>query len=72
MRLYLLKKLQEMENARNEANKAPAYVPLRDYHDAVMDDIREELALMDDNGTVEFHPSLNTSLLHLNPEGAVE
>jgi len=72
LRLYLLKKLQEMEAARSAAGKAPSYVSLRDYHDAVMDDMREELALMGDHGTIEYHQGLNTSLLHLSPENCVE
>ena len=70
--LYLIKKLQEMESARVAAGKMPAHVPLRDYHDAVIDDIREMLATLGDRGTVEFHPTLNSMSLHLTPEGALE
>lgn len=72
LKLYLLKKLREMEAAREAAHKAPTTVLLKDYHDSIMEDMREEIANLNDDGIIEMGPTLNGLYLHLNPENAIE
>ena len=69
---YLLRKLRDMEAARQRAGKVPTHVTLPEYHDSIMDDMREAIAALNDHGIVEMGPTLNSMYLHINPENVEE
>ena len=64
---YLLKKLRDMEEARQRANRVPNVILASAIRYSVMEDMAEAM-----EGIVETGKTLNDQYFRLNPENATE
>lgn len=69
---YLLKKLRDMEEARQRANRVPNVILASALRYSVMEDMAEAMEELVAQGIVETGKTLNDQYLRLNPENATE
>ena len=69
---YLLKKLREMEEARQRANRVPNVILASALRYSVMEDMAEAMEELVAQGIVENGNTLNDQYFRLNPENALE
>lgn len=69
---YLLKKLRDMEEARQRANRAPNVILASALRYSVMEDMAEAMEELVTQGIVEQGRTLNDQYFRLNPENATE
>lgn len=69
---YLLKKLRDMEEARQKAGRAPNVILTSAFRYSVMEDLSEAMDELVAQGLVESGRTLNEHYFKLNPENATE
>ena len=69
---YLLKKLRDMEEARQKAGRAPNVILTSAFRYSVMEDLSEAMEELVAQGLVESGRTLNEHYFKLNPENATE
>ena len=69
---YLLKKLRDMEEARQRAGRVPNVILTSAFRYSVMEDIGEAMEELVAQGLVESGRTLNEHYFKLNPENATE
>ncbi len=69
---YLLKKLRDMEEARQKAGRVPNVILTSAFRYSVMEDMAEAMEELVAQGIVETGKTLNDQYFRLNPENATE
>ncbi len=69
---YLLKKLREMEEARQRANRVPNVILASALRYSVMEDMAEAMEELVAQGIVETGKTLNEQYFRLNPENVTK
>lgn len=69
---YLLKKLRDMEEARQKAGRVPNVILASALRYSVMEDLSEAMEELVAQGLVESGRTLNEHYFKLNPENATE
>ncbi|MBQ1408488.1 MAG: hypothetical protein IIY87_01885 [Bacteroidales bacterium] len=69
---YLLKKLRDMEEARQKAGREPNVILTSAFRYSVMEDLSEAMEELVAQGLVESGRTLNEHYFKLNPENATE
>ncbi len=69
---YLLKKLRDMEEARQKAGRVPNVILTSAFRYSVMEDLSEAMEELVAQGLVESGRTLNEHYFKLNPENATE
>ena len=69
---YLLKKLRDMEEARQRANRVSNVILASALRYSVMEDMAEAMEELVTQGIVEQGRTLNDQYFRLNPENATE
>ena len=72
LKQYLLKKLRDMEEARQREHKAPTLILAQALRYSVSEDLAEAMAELVEQGVVEHGRTLNDQYFRLNPENALE
>lgn len=72
LKQYLLKKLRDMEEARQRAGRVPNVILASALRYSVMEDMAEAMEELVAQGIVENGKTLNDEYFRLNPENATE